>query len=568
MEIKNFIKPFFIVIFLVAIIIFGIVFFYNRYTFEDENKQYSMRYFVEYDSDGNVGVIDREGKEIVHSVYLEVFIPNPEKDVFICKINDDSYEIINSKGEKLFEEYSNVNVLKTSDGEFSFEKEVLLYEENGKYGLINLDGDIIAKAEYDKIESLNGKPGKLLVQEDNLYGVIDSNGKLVIPVNYYSIEGDNYCTEQDGYTLTGYILGKKTDDGIMYGYISSKGKVILKAEYESIARIPNYNDKENIYLIQMKNGKKGVYKNKKKIIENLYQKINYSPTADIIAAETTKSSVFYNLDGKQILPKKYQEYSIVGKYISVLEDDSKKLYDNNGNFIINSQYKNIEATSNPNYFITVDENNHYSIMNKSTEIKDNYINLKYAYGDYFIFTTEENKVGVLNVWSGIVVNPEYDSILKIYNINALEAKKGNETTIFSSDMKKISTVSDAIVENIKEKYAVIYSDEAKLYIDENGNEISNTKIFDNTLYSIQKDGKWGFQDKNGNIKVDCIYDMVTEINEYGFAGIKKDGKWGVIDKEGNVILEPNFEIDTYYFPSFIGKTYIEITDTIHCIKLN
>ena len=148
-------------------------------------------------------------------------------------------------------------------------------------------------------------------------------------------------------------------------------------------------------------------------------------------------------------------------------------------------------------------------------------------------------MGLLNVWQGIVIEPEYDSILKIENIKALEAKKGNETTIYSKDLKKISTISDSIVENIKEKFAVIYSDTEMIYLDENGNQISNLNIFDNKLYSIKQNDKWGFQDKSGKIVVECTYDMVTEINEYGFAGIKKDGKWGIVNSDGFVISEPN-----------------------------
>ena len=135
------------------------------------------------------------------------------------------------------------------------------------------------------------------------------------------------------------------------------------------------------------------------------------------------------------------------------------------------------------------------------------------------------------------------------------------------DLKKISTISDSSVENIKEKFAVIYSDTEMIYLDENGNQISNLNIFDNKLYSIKQNDKWGFQDKSGKIVVECIYDIVTEFNEYGFAGIKKDGKWGIVNSDGFVISEPNYEIETYYFPSFIGKTYIELTDSLHCIKL-
>lgn len=567
MKNNSFIKVI-IAIAIIAIIVISVIIYRNsRYVFKDENKEYKQNYFVEYSDDGNVGVINRKGEEVIHTVYSQIYIPNPEKDVFICSIDEENTEIINSKGEKLFENYNNVSALVTSEGNLEFEKEVLKFEKDGRYGLIDFSGNIIVDAEYESILSLKGKPGKLLVKKDGDFGVVDNKGNLVIATEYNNITGDNYSTEEDGYTKTGYIIKKKTDEGIFSGYISANGKMLLKPEYEMVQRISNYEDKDNIYLIEMKNGKKGVYKNKKQIIENSYQTITYSSSSNIIIAKTTKNNEFYNLDGRKILNQKYEDYILAGKYILVQEKDTKKLYDTNGNFISNFSFKSIQDTPNSNYFITVDENNHYSIMNKSTVIKDNYIDLKYAYGDYFIFTNEENKVGVLNVWTGVVVEPIYDSILKIYNINALEAKKENETDIYSSKMLKISTISDAIVENVNEKYAVIYSNTQKLYIDENGNEISNLKIFDNKLYSKVQDGKWGFQDKSGNTVVECNYDMVTELNEYGFAGIMLDGKWGIIDELGNVIVEPNYDIESYYFPSFIGKTYLIVNESIQCIKL-
>lgn len=563
-------KKLFVIIMLAIVLMITILFIKNIYTksnYKDENKEYKQNYFIEYSSSGNVGVVKRNGEEVVEAKYVDIYIPNPEKDVFICVNSDELYTIINSKGEDILTEYTNVSVLTTSEGILEFEKEVLKFEQDGKYGLINLDGKIIAEAEYDEIKSLKNKPGKLLVKKDNKYGVLDSKGMVIIEIQYDSIVGDGFCTPNEKYAKTGYIVKEKTDTGYYYGYINSKLKMILEPEYESLERILNYKDTNNAYLIGMKNGKKGLYKNGKNVIENKYQSITYSESSNIIVAKTSKNYFFYNLEGKQILDSKYQEYSLAGNYISVLENEERKLYDINGNYLTNIAYKSIRETENPNYFITVDENNRYSIMNKSTELQNTYVNLKYAFDDYFIFTTDENKMGVLNVWQGIVIEPEYDSILKIENINALEAKLGNETTIYSKELQKISTISDAIVENLKDKYAVIYSNTEMLYLDESGNQISNLKIFDNKLYSIKKDDKWGLQDKNGNIIVECNYDMVTEINEYGFAGIKKDGKWGIVNSDGFVISEPNYEIETYYFPSFIGKTYIELTDSLHCIKL-
>ena len=84
---------------------------------------------------------------------------------------------------------------------------------------------------------------------------------------------------------------------------------------------------------------------------------------------------------------------------------------------------------------------------------------------------------------------------------------------------------------------------------------------------IKKDGLWGFVDKTGNIVVPCKYDLVTELNEFGFAGVKQDGKWGVINEKGDEVVVPAYEIDSYYFPQFIGKYELYQSEVIVCIEL-
>ena len=70
----------------------------------------------------------------------------------------------------------------------------------------------------------------------------------------------------------------------------------------------------------------------------------------------------------------------------------------------------------------------------------------------------------------------------------------------------------------------------------------------------RQDGKWGYVDKNGNTVVDFIYDLTTNINEYGFGAVKQNGKWGVVNSNGEVIKEPTYEL-TDIEPNFIGEYY-------------
>ena len=105
-------------------------------------------------------------------------------------------------------------------------------------------------------------------------------------------------------------------------------------------------------------------------------------------------------------------------------------------------------------------------------------------------------------------------------------------------------------------YTKIYNLEEVKYFDKSGNEVSNIDIYiNNKLYGVKENGKWGFQDKNKKNVIKCIYDEVTEFNEYGYAGIKKDGKWGVIDEEGKIIEEPKYKLLGQARPYFIGKYY-------------
>ena len=82
-------------------------------------------------------------------------------------------------------------------------------------------------------------------------------------------------------------------------------------------------------------------------------------------------------------------------------------------------------------------------------------------------------------------------------------------------------MENGIVESVNENYIAIFSDTELEYINSEGKIVPNTEVYkDYKLYSYRaEDGKWGYKDASGNVVVDCRYDLVTELNQYGFAGI-------------------------------------------------
>lgn len=528
-------------------------------------------YFVLYTVENKAGVVDKTGKTVVSAKYTDIYIPNASKAVFLCYDEDNNFVVLNEKEEKIYTDFDEVSYLETSEAtELVLESKVLRYSKDGLFGVLSIDGNILTEPIYEMITSLKNKPGVLLVKQEGKYGVIDTLGKEIIPIKYDSIVGDEYCTQNTGYSLAGYIVSEKTETGVMYGYINYAGEQVLGLQYETISRVLEYENQEDLFLVVRNKGKKGVFKNGKQIIDFNYQSINYSDKSNVFIVEKAGKYGFFTNEGDEILEPKYTQYDIAGDYISVHEGENTMLYDLNGNLINKDKYLSMIEVENSSYFIAVNEEGYYSIISKDVQINENYTYITYAYDDYFIFTNTDNKSGVLHIWEGTVIEPTYGSILNVEDTNILEARNDEtgEVDIYNSEIEKVCTISGAIVEKINENYVRAYSDSQMQYFDKTGKAVKNTEVFkENKIYSYSQDGKFGFCDKDGKTIVEAKYDIVSELNEYGFAAVKQEGKWGVIDENGNVIVEPSYELETYYFPDFIGKYKLELVDTLHCIEI-
>lgn len=59
-------------------------------------------------------------------------------------------------------------------------------------------------------------------------------------------------------------------------------------------------------------------------------------------------------------------------------------------------------------------------------------------------------------------------------------------------------------------------------------------------FQVEKNGKTGFRDLDGNIVIEPIYDMAEMFSE-GFSAVKVGDKWGIIDESAKYVIEPKFE---------------------------
>ncbi len=555
-----------LIIFLIISLIIFIFICYNVFSkkdkyninFEEINQR---QYFLDFDE--KYGVINKDGEEIIDTNFDMIQIPNPSKDIFVCMSNYNaetgSYEtkIYNKNREELFTNYEKVEAISRQESldNIPYEKSVLKYKENGKYGLINLSGKKITKPIYDDIQALEYKEGMLTVKQNDKFGIININGDEIINVKYDGIQADQYSLNENHNKKAGFIVSIKTNDGYKFGYINYKGKTLLETEYNEIARINYINDDESVYLVAFKNGQAGLFKNKSKVLENEYEDIQFDNINNLLILQRNGKQGVSDLDGKKIIQLEYDNIIITGNSINAQKGDEVTVFNSEGEKLKNSNFISVLETDNKNYFITIDKNENYGVIDKDDNviIDNKYTFIDYLFDNYFVAQNEQ-KIGIVDDKGKEVIKFDYDVLQKIEGTDLIQGIKNENIDLIDKNMKKILTMKNAQID-IKENYIKIYNSEDRKYLQYDGKEVSNINVIKEAkLFAKKSNNKWGFVDKNGNIKIQYTYDMVTELNEYGYAGIKLNGKWGVINSEGKIIQEPIYDLQELE-PQFIGKYY-------------
>ena len=522
-------------------------------------------YFKLYENE-KYGVIDTNGTILVEPKYDMLVIPNPSKAVFIGYFNYNSQtgeyqtEVLNDKNEKIFTKYTQVLPLALKDisTEIPYEKSVLEYKENNKYGIIDFKGKKITNAIYDSIESLQYKEGCLLVKQGEKYGIINIKGKTVIGIEYDSISADGYYDKETQYQKAGFVVGQKKQEGYRYGYINNQGKTILEVEYNEVNRIIEEMKDDDIYLLALQNGQAGIYQNKKQIIKHSYEEIEYNSQNQMFLVQKNGKQGVLDIDGKEILKPEYDYIMISTESINAQKDGITTSYNKKGEKQETQTEKTIVTVENSQYYITIDKQDKFGLIDKDQNVilENEYSYIEYSFGNYFI-VTKNRKVGIYDASKKQEIISNYDVIYNIENKQMIQTILLDPYTIefYNENMEKIVSMKEANIQ-IEENYVTIFSKTERKYLNNRGNEISYKELFPNlTLYAFQaENGKWGYQDKEGNTIIEAKYDMALELNNYGFAGIMQDDKWGVINSKAEIIVEPTYEIESDK-PEFIGIYY-------------
>lgn len=334
--------------------------------------------------------------------------------------------------------------------------------ENGKYGFINSEFEVVIEPEYDNAW-IAGEDGCYAVRKNGKWGRIDQNNQWVCPPRFEEIDG--YYS--DG--LTGFI--KFYEDGA-WGVADRFGNVILDPEYSCIG-LPN--EEFEYGIPEWSPNKMGLFmictgkEREKSGLANKKGEIVFEPVAEygFAFADNGLSRViidgkagYINTKGKIVIEPEYywaDMFNSEGLAKVWFEDDSYAYVDETGRLlepetveakgVFEFTYKGIsfgtkdgvtgffdsngkcifDSQGHYPYLIQKDGNDAYLINYESTsiilDIKGNVISENpfivehYFSKENILIFQEDGKYGVMDADGNRLIEPVYDRIYGDWNTN-------------------------------------------------------------------------------------------------------------------------------------------------------
>lgn len=460
------IKKVIAVILVIAVIIMFIIAIKKLISTDNQNnKIIASTYFTLYSND-KWGVIDNNGKVIIEPTYDEmIIIPDNKKDLFICTENVDysnntfSTKVLNSKNKEVLKQYDKVQAIENYD-EYNnlWYEDVLKFEKDGKYGLIDFKGKTLGEELYDNIYSLKGVKDSLVTVKENKLGVVNINGIQVVPNNYTQIES----------------LGIDT----------------------------------NLYIVKDENKNYGIY-NK---LDTKYQEIKPLNNKNIYCVKENNKYKVINEDEEEIVKFKFDDIKEIKDNIVVYTKDKKYgAYDINKDKNIKCEYDEIKYTCNNNFIVK--KNNSYGIIDIENKIKQKikYVAIEY-YEEAQIYELEEkNNLATEN----IILNNNLEEMIKGI-INEVNSEKSYIRIWTELGYKYYNLAGEEKIsrEILKNNTIFLAKENGKYgYTDKDGNVVVDY-IYDDAkeqnMYgfaAVKKDGKWGAINAKGDIACEVDYNL-------------------------------------------------------------
>ena len=435
--------------------------------------------------------------------------------------------------------------------------------QDGKYGVINSNGNVVIKPTYDEMIVIPNfsKDVFWTCKVDSKTG--DLNAKVLNSANkeiltkYNNIKPiENFDNNEIWYEDNIFIF----EENGLFGLVDFSGKKIVEPEYTNIYALDGIAKS----IVIEKNGTKGIVNSSLGTIaiDCTYDDISSLNTSNATDGYIVRQNGLYGVvsaTGKVILGCNYSEIEhVYGNDMYVVkEGNTLKIIDNALNVIKEGEFDSVKSIDGEN--IIIEKGGLYGVISKSGEekIPVKYEDLSFACDTYYI-AKNDGLYGIISTDDIVRIDFKYQSINFLTTTNFYQAENSNYKTDIINKKLEVK-LSDVIISelNIDKAYMRVRIDGKYKYYNFNFEEKSNIDVLKtNTLFLVSKDGKYGYVNKNGDLIVDYIYDDAKEQNMYGYCVVKQKGKWGVLAQDGTVILKPSVNLDDNLYIDFISSWHL------------
>lgn len=406
-----------------------------------------------------------------------------------------------------------------TNNRFSLINKVTGYKQRGRWGLITIDNQKITEAEYDALDATDGplivarKKNPMSLRQTA--GCINSSGKVVIPFQY------------DGLKVSALraIVYTRSENQYKYGLVDLTNKVLIPQQYTDIQPLGSLR-----FSVENAAHKFAVFTEEGKQLTDF--------TLDSISSFQRNYAVFYQNERQGLIDRDghikaepiYREIKIAGDQINA------RLFDQ---WIFLNGENKISQTTNADSVQAV--SNHLYKVRRMNNVSFTDTNLKpFGDGPFNAIGTFINgraivelngKKGIIGDNAKLIINPQYESLW--WTSTYILAAKKQEGKI---------------------KW---------LILDPTGKQ-KTTRLYDEILkqdggiFKVKNKGYWGVVNEDGKEIIACVYDSILQ-HRGNFIAVRFRNQYGIISLQEQWIVPPRYNaselIDENHFIERTPKTW-------------
>jgi hypothetical protein len=495
--------------------------------------------------------------------------------------------------------------------------------QRSAFGSLSTSGKTVIPFIYDGLRIAHMRA--VVMSRENTkfrYGLIDLDNNILIPIIHqriYALGSLRYAVQNfenkvaifsdEGKQVTGFVIDSlssfKMDYAIIYqnkrqGLINRHGEIKVEPLYRNVqvddkgkvkvrqtntwifldgqnSRLGTYNAdsiiplSKNNYALSVSNSIQLTNNDMQPLHEGYFTSVSQFDDGKSVYRSSGKFGLI-DSNGKILIPAKYNEL-IPARHFLIASFDSRSktrwgILDSAGNSITTKNYEAIGAFNGK--FFPVRNRNFWGAVSAAGKeiIACVHDSLVQQNGNHVVVKFK-GEFGIINLREEWIVTPRKNRIQMLDDERFFEY--AGKTTFLKSLDGNIIYFSDNPLQFKNTHVLEVLASGAFWIIDLNGIIIDRSYQPDNTdkifsesegLRAIYKDGKYGFIDNRGRLRIANRYEGARAFSD-GFAAIKIRGKWGFIDQEENLVIQPVFDAVEEFHDGFAIVSQNKLTGIIH-----